>query len=138
MLTGINQGTYLLGYNMMGAYALTRSKKDLPNLGVVFPGDYTLVLSRVILINKQAAHPNAARLWLNYLLSLRGQKVLGDSLELYPIRADVEGAFTATRLRETIGPSIRPIPIDMSLADALEPARHAALINEWSQSIAGR
>lgn len=135
MLTAINSGTYLLGYNMMGAYALSRSKKDLPNLGVVFPRDYTLVLSRVILLSKRAEHPNAARLWLDYTLSARGQKVLGDALELYPIRSDVEAAYTAAQLREAIGPSLRPIPINMRLAEPLEPARHEALIAEWSAAI---
>jgi len=135
MLTGINEGKYLLGYNMMGAYALSRSKKDLPNLGVIFPCDYTLVLSRVILLSKRAAHPNAARLWLDYTLSARGQKVLGDALELYPIRSDVEATYTAAQLRAAIGPSLRPIAIDMRLAEPLEPARHEALIAEWSAAI---
>lgn len=135
MLIGINEGKYLLGYNMMGAYAQSRSRKDLPNLGVVFPKDYTLALSRIILLNRAAAHPNAARLWLDYTLSARGQKVLGDAMELYPIRDDVEATYTASGLRGEIGKSLRPIPIDMRLTDALEPTRHAALIEAWSTAI---
>ena len=115
MLVGINQGKYLLGYNMMGAYALSRSKKDLPHLGVVYPDDYTLALSRVVIINKAAAHPNAARLWLDYMLSARGQKVMGDAMELYPIRNDVDAAFTAAGLRR-----------DLGAPPTSDPDRHAA------------
>ena len=135
MLTGINQGKYLLGYNMMGAYAQSRSRKDLPNLGVVYPKDFTLALSRVAFVNRAAAHPNAARLWLNYMLSARGQKVLGDAMELYPIRDDVVASYTASGLRREVGASLRPIPIDMRLTDTLEPTRHSALLAAWSAAI---
>jgi iron(III) transport system substrate-binding protein len=139
MLVALNEGKALLGYNMMGSYALTRSKQDLPNLGVVFPRDYTLVLSRILFVSKRAAHPNAARLWVDYMLSARGQKILGDALEVFPIRTDVKAAYTAGKLRAQLGRSIRPIPIDMRLADALEPARHETLLREWSAAIdAGR
>ena len=58
-----------MGYNVLGSYALVRSKKD-PNLGVALPKDYTLVLSRVMFIGKSAKNPNAAKLWVDYILSL--------------------------------------------------------------------
>ena len=136
MLTAISKGEMLLGYNMMGAYAQTRGKRDLPDLGVVFPKDYTLVLSRVALVSKKAAHPNAARLWLDYLLSKRGQTILGNALELYPIRTDVEAAFTASKLRETLGTSLRPIPLDMTLVRDLEPDRRTRILAEWNAALA--
>lgn len=136
MLTAISKGEMLLGYNMMGAYALSRGKRDLPDLGVVFPKDYTLVLSRVALVSKRAAHPNAARLWLDYLLSKRGQTILGNAIELYPIRTDVEAAFTASKLRETLGTSLRPIPLDMTLVRDLAPDRRTRILAEWNAALA--
>ncbi|MES2288170.1 MAG: ABC transporter substrate-binding protein [Pseudomonadota bacterium] len=132
MLTGINEGKFLLGYNMMGAYALSRSKKDLPNLGVVFPSDYTLVLSRIAFVSKKAAHPNAARLWLDYLLSARGQTVLGNALQLYPIRSGIKAEYTADTLRAAIGPSIRPIALDMRLVRDLDAKRRNEVIANWA------
>ncbi len=132
MLTGINEGKFLLGYNMMGAYALSRSKKDLPNLGVVFPSDYTLVLSRIAFVSKKAAHPNAARLWIDYLLSARGQTVLGNALQLYPIRSGIKAEYTADTLRAAIGPSIRPIALDMRLVRDLDAKRRDEVIADWA------
>ena len=136
MLVGVNQGKYLLGYNMMGAYALSRSKMDLPNLGVVYPDEYTLALSRIVFISKDAAHPNAARLWLDYLLSARGQKVLGDAIELYPVRSNVDAAFSADVLKRELGARLRPIPIDMRLTDALDPKVRDAVLAGWTAAIA--
>lgn len=136
MLTGIDRGTFTIGYNMMGAYALSRSHKDLPNLGVVFPSDYTMVLSRIAFVSKRAAHPNAARLWLDYLLSARGQKVLGDAIELFPIRDGVEARYTAAKLRAAIGPGALAVPIDMSLVEPMTPATRDRVMASWDVAVA--
>jgi iron(III) transport system substrate-binding protein len=47
MLEKVSSGEHILGYNIIGSYAMVRAKKD-PNLGVVLPKDYSLVLSRVM------------------------------------------------------------------------------------------
>src|SRR5205809_7511255 len=85
MLEKVSSGEHLLGYNVLGSYALVRAKKD-PNLGVVLPKDYTLVLSRVMFIRKQAKNPNAAKLWIGYVLSQRGQKLIGSDGEVFSFR----------------------------------------------------
>jgi len=131
MLTAIDRGEALLGYNMMGSYALSRAGKDLPNLGIVYPSDYTLVLSRVAFISKRASHPAAARLWLDYLLSTRGQQLLGNALELYPIRDDVEARLTAKKLREAIGSGMRAIPLETKLTRPLQEAWRANFVMRW-------
>jgi iron(III) transport system substrate-binding protein len=136
MLAKINSGEYLLGYHLMGAYAMARAKKDLPNLGVVLPKDYTLVLSRVMFISKRARHPNAARLWADYLLSRRGQKILGDALELFTIRDDVDAEYTAAQLMRQLGASARPIPLSPELAASLDSEQHAAFIARWNGALA--
>jgi iron(III) transport system substrate-binding protein len=136
MLSKINAGDYLIGYNVMGAYAQSRSQADLPRLAVVMPKDYTLVLTRVSFIAARARHPNAARLWTDYLLSARGQKVLGDAVKLAPVRADVDAAVSQARLRNDIGSHAWPIAVDLTLTQALEPARHAALMRSWDDGVA--
>lgn len=136
MLTRINSGEAILGYNVMGAYAMVRSKKDLPNLGVVMPRDYTLVLSRVMFISAHAPHPNAARLWADYVLSERGQKIIGDSLELFAVRNGVDAKYTASQLSQAIGPAARPIPIDPVIAADLDPSRQASFIAAWKKQLA--
>ena len=135
MLEKVTSGEYLLGYNIMGAYALVRAKRE-PTLGVVLPKDYTLVLSRVAFINKNARHPNAAKLWLDYLLSKRGQTVIGNRLELFAIRDDVEAEYSAARLSRQIGPAMRPIPLSGELVRDLAPAKKRELIDAWNAAVA--
>ena len=102
MLEKVSSGEHLLGYNMLGSYAMVRAKKD-PNLGVVLPKDYTLVLSRVMFIGKKAKNPNAAKLWLDYILSQRGQKLIGSDVELFAVRDDVDAEYTAGKLKKEMG-----------------------------------
>jgi iron(III) transport system substrate-binding protein len=136
MLSKINSGDYLLGYHLMGAYAMARAKKDLPNLGVILPTDYTLVLSRVMFISKRARHPNAARLWADYLLSRRGQKIIGDALELFTVRTDVDAQYTAAALMRQLGQSARPIALSPDMATYLDEPKHTAFITRWNTGIA--
>ena len=102
MLERISSGENLIGYNMLGSYALVRAKKD-PSIGVSFPKDYTLVLSRVMFINKSAKNINAAKLWLDYVLSKRGQTIIANESQLFAIRSDVTGETTSAELTKQLG-----------------------------------
>jgi iron(III) transport system substrate-binding protein len=131
MLERISSGENLIGYNVLGSYALVRSKTD-PSLGVVLPKDYTLIISRVHFINKAAKHPNAAKLWTDYLLSQRGQTVISNGSKLYAIRADVTGETTSSDLIKIIGEkNVKPLPVSPAMAAYLDPAIRMAFLKEW-------
>ena len=130
MVQRIASGKDYLGYNLIGSYALTRARRD-PSIGVVMPSDYTLVMSRIALISKTAAHPNAARLWLDYLLSKRGQTVLSTRSELFSIRSDVTGEFTAATLRKTLGTSLKTIAVGPALLVFLDQAKQQEFLRRW-------
>jgi iron(III) transport system substrate-binding protein len=132
MVQRIASGKDYLGYNLIGSYALTRARRD-PSIGVVLPKDYTLVMSRIALISKTAAHPNAARLWLDYLLSRRGQEVLSSRSELFSIRSDVAGEFTAATLRQTLGPSLKAITVSPALLVFLDQAKQSEFLRRWAR-----
>jgi iron(III) transport system substrate-binding protein len=134
MLEKTSSGEHLLGYNVLGSYALARSKKD-PGLGVVMPKDYTLVLSRVIFIGKGAKQPNAAKVWLDYILSKRGQKVIGEQCELYSMRDDVEGDYTAAALKKKYGSNLKPIPVSAEITQYLDPKKRLDFLNHWKQTL---
>src|SRR5438477_421164 len=119
MLEKVSSGEHLLGYNVLGSYALVRAKKD-QNLGVVLPKDYTLVLSRVMFIGKQAKNPNAAKLWVDYILSPRGQKMIGSDVELFSIRDDVEAEYTAAKLNKQLAGVVKPIPVAAEITTYLD------------------
>ena len=137
MLERITSGEHLLGYNIIGSYAKARAEKD-PAIGVAYPKDYTLVMSRVMFIPKAAKNPNAAKLWLDYILSKRGQEVIANKSELYSIRTDVEGATTAAGLAKTLGASLKPIAVGPDLLVYLDQAKRLEFLKQWQQAVAGR
>ncbi len=68
-------GHSAIGYNIVGSFALEQAQRH-PDLGIVFPRDYTLLMSRIAIIPVTATHPSAARLFLDFLLSREGQSYL--------------------------------------------------------------
>jgi iron(III) transport system substrate-binding protein len=132
MVQRIAAGKDYLGYNLIGSYAMARARRD-PAIGVVLPRDYTLVMSRIALVSRTAAHPNAARLWLDYLLSRRGQTMLSTRSELFSIRSDVTGEFTAATLRQTLGPSLKAIAVGPELLVFLDQSKQAEFLRRWSR-----
>ena len=135
MMERISSGEQLMGYNMITSYAHARAKKD-SNIGYVLFRDHTLVMSRVAFIAKGAKNPNAAKLWMDYLLSRRGQTTLAAASELYSIRSDVEGEMTAQALQKEMGLSLRPIAIDQNLLTYLEQGKRLDFIKTWRSYVA--
>ena len=111
MIERTTSGEHLIAYGIFGSYALTRSKND-PNLGIVMPNDYTLIASRVAFLSNKAKNPNAGKLFLDYLLSKRGQTIIANQAELYSLRDDVQGEATVAQVKAQVGDKIRPIKID--------------------------
>jgi iron(III) transport system substrate-binding protein len=136
MLEKVSSGEHLLGYNVLGSYALVRAKKD-PALGVVLPKDYTLVLSRVMFIGKQAKNPNAAKLWVDYILSPRGQKLIGSDVELFSVRNDVDAEYTAASLNKQLGPNnVKPIPVSAEIVTYLDQKKRLDFLGAWKAALA--
>jgi iron(III) transport system substrate-binding protein len=103
---------------------------------MVYPTDYTLVLSRVAFVSASAKNPNAAKLFLDYLLSKRGQEILAGKSNLFALRDDVKGDYTASAVRARIGDVLRPIPISQDLLDrVMEPARRVAFLKEFQAAL---
>lgn len=134
MLERISSGENLIGYNVLGPYAMVRAKND-PSLGVVLPKDYTLIMSRVQFINKSAKHPNAAKLWMDYILSKRGQTVIANESKLFAIRADVTGETTSAELVKQVGEkNLKPLPVGPAVMEYLAPAKRMAFLKQWKET----
>jgi len=134
MLEKTSSGEHLLGYNVLGSYALVRAKKD-QGLGVVLPRDYTLVLSRVMFIGKKAQHPNAAKLWTDYILSQRGQKMIGSDVELFAVRDDIDAEYTAAKLNQQLGNAVKPIPVNSEITQYLDSKKRLDFLGHWKQTL---
>jgi iron(III) transport system substrate-binding protein len=134
MMERISSGENLIGYNVLGSYALVRAKTD-PSIGVALTKDYTLVMSRVFFINKAAKNVNAAKLWLDYLLSKRGQTLIANESKLYAIRADVTGETTSADLIKQIGKdNIKPVPVHPIVLQFLGPQKRMAFLKQWKET----
>lgn len=133
MLERISSGENLIGYNILGPYALVRAKKD-PSIGVAFTKDYNLVLSRVIFINKSAKNVNAAKLWVDYILSKRGQTIIANDAQLFAIRGDVSGATTSAELTRQLGAAIKPMPVSTELLEYLDQKKRLDFLKQWKEA----
>lgn len=134
MLRALASGEALLGYNMLGSYVDVFSRKN-PQVAYVIPRDYALVVSRVMFMAARAPHPNAARLWVDFVLSQAGQGVMARACGLGAVRDDVDGPFTLRSLRTIPGLRLRPIGVSHRLLDHLDPLRRTALVERWRQRV---
>ena len=137
MLKRVASGRALIGYNVLGSYALAQAERD-PSLGHVFARDYTLVVSRLMFISSKAANPNAARLWVDYVLSRRGQTVIADHARLYAVRSDVEGDRNAASLRSALGGSMKPVAIGAGLTRHLNNQAYRDFVLRWRRTAVAR
>jgi iron(III) transport system substrate-binding protein len=133
MMERIASGDSLIGYNLLGSYAIVRAKVD-PSIGYVLPQDYTLVMSRIIFITKRAANPNAARLWVDFLLSRRGQEIIAGESMLFSLRADVEGRGDGRGPRADPRQSIKPIAVGPGLLTYQDQAKRMEFLRKWRKA----
>jgi len=134
MMERISSGENLLGFNIFNSYAALRAKKD-PSIGIVLPKDYTLVMSRVMFISKSAKNPNAAKLWLDYMLSKRGQAIIANQSELGSIRSDVDGEMTVAGYNKQLGSNAKPIPVSTDLLVYLDQTKRLDFIKQWQAAM---
>jgi iron(III) transport system substrate-binding protein len=136
IMEGVIQGEQTIGYGVFGSYARPRAER-VPELGIVIPRDYALIMSRVAVISAKARRPNAAKLFLDYLLSRRGQTVIAGRADLYALRDDVAGPTTARGVAEQIGDTAKPIPIDAQLLEPLSEASRHEFARKWRAAMKG-
>ncbi|MCB6183163.1 ABC transporter substrate-binding protein [Leeia sp. TBRC 13508] len=134
MMERISSGENLIGYNILGSYAITRAKKD-PNIGFVMPTDYSLVISRLMFISKTAKSPNAAKLWTDYVLSRRGQSILATSADLYSVRKDIPGEASGDYLGRVLGGALKPVAVGPGLLTYLDQAKRLDFIKQWKKAL---
>ncbi len=134
MLEKVSSGEHTLAYNIIGSYGLLRQQKD-QSIGLVFPKDYTLVFSRIAFVPKGARHPNAGKLFLDYILSKRAQTIMANKALIYALRDDVEGQATAAALTKEMGKVLRPIEVGPDLLTALDKTKRLDFLKRWQEAL---
>ena len=133
MIDRVSTGDLLLAYNVLGSYALERAKHD-QNIGVIFPSDYTLLLSRVALIPQSAEHPELARRFLDFLVSRAGQALLARH-SLGSVRGDINPEIPGHAVAKT---TLRPIALSIDLLTYLDQAKRRRFLRDWKDALQER
>ncbi len=124
IIDGVARGDYAIAYNVLGSYALARAAGD-PNLAVVAPSDYTLVLSRAAMIPRGASNGADAGALIDFLLSRDGRSALAAS-----------NLIVSSEPGSILDPGgdpvfVRNIPLSPILLVGLDQAKRARFLELW-------
>jgi iron(III) transport system substrate-binding protein len=132
ILEEVASGRLLIGYNMLGSYAYALMKLGAP-IGIVLPRDYTLVLARGALLPRPVRNIALGRLFLDYLLSDRGQAVGREKAFFFAPGADLPPGVDGPPPTSTS--VLRPIAIGPSLLPVQDRAKRKHFIADWSSAL---
>lgn len=125
IIDGVARGTYRIAYNVLGSYAALAAN-DNPDLGLVVPSDYTLVLSRAAVLPGPAAPRPEAGAFLDFLLSSAGQSAMAQMSLIMgtgPLQPDSSD--------DDLSVPIRLIPLSPTLLVAMDRAYETRFIARW-------
>ncbi|TRD15877.1 ABC transporter substrate-binding protein [Palleronia caenipelagi] len=123
IIAGVAEGRYLVAYNVLGSYVASAGR---PEVGMVLPEDYTLVLSRAFMIPQNAVQEATATAFLDFLITAEAQELLRQI-----------GLVASMEFGETsLTPSARrTIALSPSLLVALDGNRRAQLYDAWQDAL---
>ncbi len=134
ILERIADGRFVLGYNILGSYAADWAARN-PDVGIVLPKDYTVVMSRIGLVPAASRSPDLGRRYLEYFMSAEGQTVMARELQIAAVNPDVSGQNTADRMQEVLGAQLRPVPVSPGLMVYLDQVKRTRLIRRWNEAL---
>lgn len=137
ILDRVADGRFALGYNILGSYAQSWASRK-PELGIILPEDYTVVMSRIALVPEGAANPELGKAMLSFLMSREGQTIMSRDVRLPALHPDVGGPNTASAMRERFGPQLRPVSISPGLVVYLDQVKRARFIARWNEALRTR
>ncbi|UXU75643.1 MULTISPECIES: ABC transporter substrate-binding protein [unclassified Paracoccus (in: a-proteobacteria)] len=138
LLERIGDGRLALGYNLLGSYAAEWSRRN-PDVGVILPRDFTVVVSRVAVVPTAAREPDLGAAFLGFLMSAPGQRLLSQTLRLSAVSLEVAGqSDPAGGMQDLAGLRLKPVPVSPGLLAYLDQATRARLLARWNRALAGR
>lgn len=136
ILERVSDGKLSLGYNILGSYAQSWAATN-PDLGIILPEDFTVVMSRIALVPKAAKNPELSAHFLRFLMSEQGQRIMAEDLELAAVHPAIKGPNTAFAFREKFGTRLRPISIGPGLVAYLDQVKRARFLERWNSALRG-
>lgn len=137
LLERIGDGRLAFGYNLLGSYAAEAARHN-PDLGLILPKDFTVVVSRVAVVPDKAASPDLGAEFLDFLMSNEGQTLLSETLRLPAVSLEVLGGpGPVGGMQDLSGLRLKPVPVSPGLLAYLDQATRRRLIDRWNRTLAG-
>ncbi|WP_454692040.1 extracellular solute-binding protein [Achromobacter aloeverae] len=130
ILDAIEHDQLDLGYNVLGSQALARLAAG-GRIGVIYPRDYELVLTRSVLIARHTRQPALARALVDWLLSPAGQAAAAGRPGLGSLIAGTPGPWTADAVLAHTPGVVQPVAMGPGLLAGLDRQRQARFIRNW-------
>jgi ABC-type Fe3+ transport system substrate-binding protein len=134
ILARVADGRLVFGYNVLGSYAFTEVARN-PDLAIVLPSDYTLVLTRAAFVPKTAHNRDDAIAFMAFTQSRSGRRMLEKQARLF---SPVDGAQSLSRqagISDESRQSLRPIPLSPSLLAGIDAMKRRMFIRQWRESL---
>ena len=134
ILNGVADGSLALGYNVLGSYAFARKAEGAP-IEIVVPDDYVLVLTRSMLIPRDAPNAELAKAFIDFALSPEGQAIASGPTALGSVVPAGTGAWTSEAIAARGRGVIQPIPLGPGLLVALDTLRRQRFLDTWQEIV---
>jgi len=138
LLERISTGEIAVGYNLLGSYVAEWARQNPETVGMTLPQDFTVVVSRVALVPREAANPDLGEALLAWLMSPEGQKRLSQTLRLPAVSLGVGARETSSgALNDLTGLRLKPVPVGPGLLAYLDHATRQRLFARWTAAMGG-
>jgi ABC-type Fe3+ transport system substrate-binding protein len=134
ILDRVADGRLTFGYNVLGSYALAEAA-DKPDLAIVLPTDYTLVLTRAAFTPKTARNHADAVSFLNFTQTERGRRILSDKARLFSPLDGMEELFSQPGIPADARQSLRPVSLSPALMTGLDSMKRQLFLKQWQESL---
>ncbi len=136
MIRAVADGRLALAYNVLGSYAEVVAEEQ-PSLGIVYPQDYTLVISRLAVVPRSAERADLSVELLDYLLSDQGQKRLTLHSHFLPVLGASGQSSEFLLQAQAKQTNWEPIRVGPALLSYLDQSKKESLIRQWRKTLQG-
>jgi iron(III) transport system substrate-binding protein len=134
ILDRVADGRLTFGYNVLGSYALAEAA-DKPDLAIVLPSDYTLVLTRAAFTPKTARNHADAVAFLDFTQVEKGRRILSDKARLFSPIDGMDELFKQPGVPADARQSLRPVALSPALMTGLDTMKRRLFLKQWQESL---